>query len=272
MHDLGGTGPTVLAVHANGFHGRVLGPLARGGWACGHWVGIDLRGHGDTVTPVDLDYAWDGFADDVLAVTDDLGLGSRAGPATGTLLGFGHSVGGAALLAAARRRPGTFARLYVYEPIVFPDRAAAAPAQDRFAELTARRRPVFDSRSAALENFSTKPPLATLDRRALEAYVDHGFTLRRDGTLRIKCAPEVEAAIYLRAADHGLFDVLGEVACPVTVACGSDEGLSAAKLAPVVAARLPDARLELLARLGHLGPLEDPDRVAAAFCQAVRGG
>ncbi len=262
----------MLAVHANGFHGRVLGPLARGAWACGHWVGIDLRGHGDSVTPADLDYAWDGFADDVLAVTDDLGLGRGAGSATGTLFGFGHSVGGAALLAAEQRRPGTFARLYVYEPIIFPDRVAAGPAQDRFAELTARRRPVFDSRAAALENFSTKPPLATLDRRVLEAYVDHGFAMRSDGTMRIKCAPEVEAAIYRRAADHGLFDVLDEVACPVTVACGSDEGPSAAELAPVVAARLPDAGFERLGGLGHLGPLEAPDRVAAAFCQAVTPG
>ena len=29
LHDLGGDGPPALLVHATGFHGRALGPLAR---------------------------------------------------------------------------------------------------------------------------------------------------------------------------------------------------------------------------------------------------
>lgn len=259
VHDLGGNGPLVLAAHANGFHGRVLGPMAEALAGRYAFKALDLRGHGDTVTPVGVDYAWAGFADDVLAAVDDLG------PCD--LVGFGHSVGGAALLGAEHARPGTFTGLYVYEPIVFPSVAAAAPAQDNFADLTARRRSVFDSRDAALANFEAKEALATLDRRALLAYVDHGFAARPDGTVEIKCPPEVEAAIYRRAAHHGLFEALGDIACPVTVAVG-DEAAPAARLAPAVAARLPRAALERFAGLGHLGPLQDPGRVARSVGRA----
>ncbi len=262
VHDLGGGGPFVLAAHANGFHGRVLGPLAR---AARHfaWVAPDLRGHGDSVTPGAVDYAWDGFVDDVLAVADDLGAGE--------LFGFGHSVGGAALLAAEHRRPATFAALYVYEAIVFPAPAMARAAQEELAERTARRRPVFDSAADAIENFSTKAPLCDLDPDALQAYVEHGFAAQPDGTVRIKCDPAVEAAVYRGAADHGLFDVLGELACPVTVAAGSDAAPSAAHLAPAIAARLPRSTVERFEGLGHLGPLQDPGRVARSVERAFGG-
>ncbi|MGH9188384.1 MAG: alpha/beta fold hydrolase, partial [Acidimicrobiales bacterium] len=101
VHDLGGAGPRLLLTHATGFHGRVFAPLARalgGRFRC---VAPDLRGHGVTTTPEGLGYEWSGFGDDVRAVIDGLG--------DGPWFGAGHSLGGAALLMAEERRPGTFA-------------------------------------------------------------------------------------------------------------------------------------------------------------------
>ncbi|PNG99535.1 Pimelyl-[acyl-carrier protein] methyl ester esterase, partial [Tetrabaena socialis] len=50
-HVLGGSGPTLLMLHANGFHGRVflpMVPLLAPHFRC---VALDLPGHGDAPAP-----------------------------------------------------------------------------------------------------------------------------------------------------------------------------------------------------------------------------
>ncbi|MDQ3897170.1 MAG: alpha/beta fold hydrolase, partial [Actinomycetota bacterium] len=113
VHDLGGDGPPLLMAHATGFCGPVLAPLAAHLTTRFHCWTFDARGHGDTETPAGLDWRWSSFTDDVLAVVDGLSLDRP--------YGFGHSSGGAALLDAEARRPGTFAALWCYEPIVWPE-------------------------------------------------------------------------------------------------------------------------------------------------------
>src|SRR3954468_11976511 len=117
VHDWSGTGPPILLAHPTGFHGRIWAPVASRLVDAGfHVWSFDFRGHGDSdAPPVDTDgYSWHGFADDVLAVTEHLGLAGD--PA---LVACGHSKGGAALLLAEAKRAGTFPRILAYEPIVF---------------------------------------------------------------------------------------------------------------------------------------------------------
>ena len=146
---------------------------------------------------------WDGFADDVLAVVDAWGVDE--------LVAVGHSKGGAALLLAEQRRPGTFRA-----PV--PVRADRVPGRRRTAlrrtavrdvpvggaeqsvDRTAhgadqpagggpRRRATFASCDAAYDNYASKPPLSVLDPAALRAYVDHGFADQPDGTVRSSADP-----------------------------------------------------------------------------------
>jgi pimeloyl-ACP methyl ester carboxylesterase len=262
VHDFGAREPgpssePVLLVHATGFHGYVWQPLAA------HLHGRralapDLRGHGDSSSPSDGDYAWDGFADDVLAVVDQLGLGG--------VDAVGHSKGGAALLLAEQREPGTFRRLYLYEPVVIPPAVSAgASGANPLAEGARRRRAIFPSRDVAYENFAGKPPFDVLDPVALHAYVDHGFEDQPDGTVRLKCAPDDEAEVYTMGSRHGAFEHLGSVTCPVTIARGAVTDFGPAAFAGQIAAALPDGRLDVFDDLGHFGPLQRPDEVAAAI-------
>ncbi len=267
LHDLGGDGPPLLLAHATGFHARVWAPMAER-LADHHSIAPDFRGHGDSGAPVDAAYRWDGFADDVLAIVDALGLEQ--------VRAVGHSMGGAALLLAEQRRPGTFASVYLFEPIVFPPRPPALEelfaSSNPLAEGARRRRPVFDSFDAAYANYAGKPPLAALDPAALRAYVDFGFApdaADPDGPVHLKCRPEVEAAIFEMGGEHDAFAHLVEVTCPVVIARGAEDAFSPAMFAPAIAAALPHARLEDHPDLGHFGPLEAPGLIANAVRAAL---
>jgi len=264
----GPSGPALLVAHATGFHTRCYRALAERLAVAFRVVGFDCRGHGRSGTPslaADDDgrvpaMDWGTFGRDALAVVDALGLERP--------VGFGHSCGGAVLLLAEQHRPGTFAALYVYEPVVAPPEVWAQMAFDPSASAR-RRRPTFASRAAALEHLSSKPPLSALRGDVLVDYVEGGFAEHPDGTVVLRCTPEAEAATYAMAPSSGGWGPLPAVVCPVTLGCGgarADFGVGAAE---ALAARVQHGRVDVHPDLGHLGPFEDPDEVAEAVGRAL---
>jgi pimeloyl-ACP methyl ester carboxylesterase len=262
LHDLGGDGPPALVVHATGFHGRVFGPLAHRLRDRFHVLAPDLRGHGESGVPADLDFDWVGFGTDVLTAVDALELDRP--------VGIGHSCGGAALLLAEQARPGTFSALYCFEPVVLsPDDPTSPELSISLAKASRQRREIFASRREAYDNYASKLPLSVLDPRALAAYVDFGVEDLPNGTVRLRCRGEHEALIFERSFDHPAFSRLATVGCPTLVACGSEsDSFTPAALTPV-AEGLALGRLEVLAGLGHFGPLEQPGLVAASVIRAI---
>lgn len=265
FYELGGAGPPLLLAHATGFHAHVWCPLVDELADRFRCVGFDQRGHGDTPPPVDGDFEWHGFARDGLAVVDAARLDRP--------FGFGHSAGATALLLAELARPGTFRALYCYEPVVTPADPGAVPAPPGASLATGarRRREVFPSRQAAYDHFRAKPPLSAFAPSVLRAYVDHGFddAGAGDGSVRLKCRSENEARTYEMGTSHGAWERLGEITCPVTVACGGRSDTFGPPAAQLQASQLPRGRTEVFDGLGHFGPLEDPAAVAAAVRRAL---
>jgi pimeloyl-ACP methyl ester carboxylesterase len=259
VHDHGGVGTPTLLCHATGLHGAVWEPLSAAlGDGFERWA-VDFRGHGASVVPPGDPLPWSAMAEDVLAVVDALAL------EPGRALGVGHSMGGAALLLAEQARPGTFAGLWMFEPIAPPTGALGTdPGGNPLAEGALRRRRTFASIAEAVNNFAAKPPLNMARADALHAYVRHGFVAGEDGAVHIACRPEDESQVYRGAPAHGAFDHLGEVPCPVVVACGG-EPFGPAAFASAIADALPDGCLERHEHLGHFGPLEAPAELAASI-------
>jgi pimeloyl-ACP methyl ester carboxylesterase len=261
VHDWGGDGPPVLLAHPTGFHGRIWAPVAQRLVAQGrHPYSFDFRGHGDSDAP-DADYSWLGFADDVLAVTDHLGLAGDP-----ELLACGHSKGGASLLLGEIARPGTYARLWLFEPILFPSIESLPPDEEFVLARTARRRRnEWSSTDEAFDTYASKPPLNAMTPESLRAYVDYGLRDRGDGVLELKCRPEVEARVFSMAPNNGAFARLPEVQAPALVVCGARTNSIPPELAATIAERLPRGAVEVMDGVGHFGPQEDPDRAVASM-------
>jgi pimeloyl-ACP methyl ester carboxylesterase len=257
VHDLGGpddpTAAILLFAHATGFHGSVWQPLASYLTDRFRCLAIDLRGHGLSETPESATLAWSGMGDDVESVlTSDLLGSGRA------VHGIGHSLGGAALVQAAGRRPEAFRSLWLYEPVIVgPGLLFGAGAPNPLADGAARRRASFASFDEALANFSSKPPLDALHPDALAAYVTGGFAPRADGTVTLRCTPATEAAVFRGAADSRAWDVLPGLDAPVAIVAGRDDGFGPVAFAVPIVDRLRRGTLVERRHLGHFGPLED---------------
>jgi pimeloyl-ACP methyl ester carboxylesterase len=265
LHELGGDGTPLLICHATGFCGRAYEPLAEA-LAAHHRVwALDARGHGESSPPDDGDQDWLRIVDDVLVAIDAIGAPVHL---------VGHSMGGAVGLAAEARRPGLLRSAYLFEPIIFPRAvelpAGVEPGPNPMAEAARRRRATFPSRAEARQRYGSRPPLSALDPRALDAYVAYGFEELPDGTVALRCRPEVEADTFESAGSITVDTVRG-VAPPVVIARGGEHGSPIADGSPVVAAAVRQGRVETFDDLGHFGPLEAPEAIAADVLALTHG-
>jgi pimeloyl-ACP methyl ester carboxylesterase len=269
VYDWGGDGPPALLAHPTGFHGRVwqsvASRLVAAGW---HVWSFDFRGHGDSSIPAvtAFDYSWDGFADDVLAVAAHLGVAGDP-----QLLACGHSKGGAALLLGEAREPGTFRRIWAYEPIIFDHDEPRPPDSDFFLSRAARkRRNEWSSREEAFAAYASKPPLNVMTEESLHAYVDYGLRDRGDGMFELKCPPNVEAQIYTMGPNHDAFQKLPQIDVPVAVVCGELSTSIDPPRAARIAERLPHGQVEVIRGVGHFGPQQDPDACVASMLRFAK--
>ncbi|MEM8922898.1 MAG: alpha/beta hydrolase [Actinomycetota bacterium] len=255
VHDFGGEGPTLLLNHATGFCAHTLQPMIEPLLPSFRCLAVDFRGHGLTGLPPGAGLTWHDLTDDYIAVV-------RHVAPDGDALAFGHSIGGAVIILAEGKVPGLVRRAWTYEPILLPDLPTldGDDAPD-IAKAAARRRATFGSRREALERYGSRPPLGLLDRRALEAYVDHGFRTDEDGSISLRCLPEHEALLF---ANHGSGseEVIGRIDLSITVAAGGATD-GPADWVRRAADRHPQLRRRDYPTLSHFGPLQDPDRIAA---------
>lgn len=255
VHDLGGTGAPLLIAHATGFCGMTYGPIASALAASFHVWALDFRGHGDSTAPATGDFSWSGMGADALAAIDAV--------ADGPLVAMGHSLGGAALLLAELARPGSLRCAFLYEPIVFPTDSSLAGRDNPLAVAARRRRSTFPSKGDALRRYAGHTPLGVLRADALAAYVEHGFADQPDGTATLKCSPADEAATF-EAEGKMTVDRIRGLALSTTVAVGQPSpGPNPGAFGPAIVAAMPGARLLEYPHLGHFGPLQDPNSVAA---------
>ena len=252
---VGGSGPDLLICHATGFHGSAYTPLAINLKERFRVWALDFRGHGSSGPSPTGDYRWSHMGADVAACAAAIG--------SERLYGFGHSMGGAALLLAEEQNPGMFAGLFLYEPIVLPEGHFARMGENPLARGARNRREIFDSRSAALARYAARSPLSVLRADALAAYVQDGFVDLPDGRVQLACRAETEALTFESSGELPI-ERVGSIDVDTAVAAGAVPSVpNPAEFAPITASRLPRGRYLEYESLGHFGPLEAPAVVAA---------
>ncbi len=272
LHHLTGSdwNAPILIAHATGFNAHCYTPLADALADRFDCRALDFRGHG--VTPVDPDWEvdWRRFGDDALAAATALAP-------DGGLVGFGHSMGGAALLMAARREPDLFDRLVLFEPISHGADAKVPTGEEMWqlpiVQSALRRRRVFPSFDAAYENYAAKPPLSLMVADALRKYVDHGFRPVTEGdgepAVTLRCPPELEAAIFVTGRDNGVWKLLSDIDTPCVVIGGRVEEGQPSSGTEAIADELPHGRYVLRSDQTHFGPFSHPNETAALIAERV---
>lgn len=254
LHHFGGSGEPLLICHATGFHGLAYLPMVQ------HLVdhfevwALDFRGHGASVVPNNGDFSWEKMGHDVAAVIKAI--------ARGPLLALGHSMGGASILRVALHGEAAIESAYLFEPIVFPRALMKGPQQSMMSAVARMRRSTFESRTAVLERYGSRPPLNMLDAASLEAYIEYGFVETNEGEVTLACLPEHEARTF-EAPDKSSLEDLDGLSLPVVIARGALEGdWSPAHASGPAADAIVSAQLSVHDDLGHFGPLQAPERIA----------
>lgn len=256
--------PTVVLSHGWACSTLLWTPLLRALGTDLRVVVYDQRGHGRSQTPRRGGYGTAALADDLCAV-----LAATVRPGTRAVLA-GHSMGAMTLMAAAHRR-------------VFRERAAAVLlASTGSGRLLPEARVLGGSaqlRAVGHRFLLTAPlPLGPVTRFSRTGLRHLTMAPGADPDMVDLCARVVHACGPLTRARWGavlsdldLSDALRGLDMPSRVLAGTADRLTPPVHAHRLAAALPACEgLTLLPGVGHMTPLEAPDRVGQTLRGLVR--
>jgi pimeloyl-ACP methyl ester carboxylesterase len=257
----------LIFCHANGFNAQtyrtILGPLSAGL----RILAIDLRGHGATSLPTELEnrQGWAAYRDDLLALL--------AFVAPGPVVVAGHSMGATTSLMAAPHAQGAIRRLVLFDPVLMPERGEPVPgdiAQSPMVQGALRRRSQFASREAAIAAYEGRGAFKTWSLAQITDYVASGFVELDDGTVELACAPAWEASNFA-VYDHQAW--AAALACPCPVQILRAEHGSTCRIDDHIDTLLATGRYEIdtVAGTSHFLPMERPELVRDILTRAVAG-
>lgn len=259
--------PTLLFVHATGFHGRVWDRIIES-FPGYHTLALELRGHGRS-EKVPIRH-WREVGEDIAAFAKALQLTD--------LIGIGHSMGAHGLVDGAAIG-GAFARLILLDPVI-----AAPDAYDDPTPLAAagvhpasKRRNHFSSVDEMIERLLPKSSFGLFEARILDDYCRYGLLPAPGGGYVLACPPDIEASVYMTARTNGaIYDSVRSLQIPVTImraqirtAEGTEPDFSTSPTWPGLVREFSHGRELHLEGCSHFIPMQVPDDVVAVIAEEV---
>ncbi|HMQ20191.1 MAG TPA: alpha/beta hydrolase [Sphingopyxis sp.] len=263
--------PSVLLLHATGFHARLWDRAIAALPAGTHVIAPDHRGHGRSFKPASLS-DWAASADALLPLVDRF-AGTK-------LVGCGHSMGGYVLTRLAAERPSAFAHVVLIDPVImeppFYRGGAALPVPDPADHPVARRRDRWASVEEMRARFADRLPYSRWRPEVLADYCLNGLLPAADGEgFMLACPPALEASMYQNALRTDPYAWLGDLAMPVTLVrapAGERDGALDFSQSPTwtgLGPHIGAVRDELWPEHSHFIPMEAPERVAALIAAVL---
>lgn len=270
VRDFGGEGkPLALLHHANGFCAGTWKLVADRLIDDFHVIAVDARGHGDSGDgAVPQDFALPHFVRDLVAVANVL---IKEHGADRIEYGIGSSLGGIVTAAAGVAQPGLFGRVALLDPPIHPsadlveefglDIEVGNPVKSTLVAQTLKRRRHWPSVEEPRQSWREKGMFASWSDQAFELYLAECLRHHEDGSVALKCRPEVEAHIFGSAGSLGVREYAPLLAAP-TLYVRASAGHIPAEFCRGTAGLFPNSCYEEIEG-GHLLPLDSPDATAA---------
>lgn len=264
--------PTLHWAHATGFHGRLYHPLLDELATDVNVLAWDMRGHGASVGAANLSTfrGWETYYRDLIALLECLDE---------PVWLAGHSIGATTSIMAAARRPDKVLGLILAEPVIMDPvqglklglaKLLRQSHRLSLAAGAARRRRVFDSHAAALDNYRGRGGFKTWPEAWLNAYVQHAFVPQGD-QVQLACAPEWESTTFAHT-EHNPWPGIRQLRCPVIALAAERGSTFSPKAQKRLKALLPSADIRVLEGTTHFLPMEQKDTVRDAILQLALSG
>lgn len=260
--DLGGSGPSLHFLHANGYPPNCYAPFLELLKTEYHVFGMTLRPLWGDAKPDEIQ-SWHPFSDDLLRFLSDR--------ETGPVIGVGHSIGAVVTLRAALRDPGKFSALVLIDPVLFIPPflrmwkiTKVLGLGDRNHPLIAgakKRRRTFDDLETVFRGYRKRSIFRYMTDESLRAYIKGITRLMGDG-YELAFSPEWEAQIYRTALqDMDIWNNIHKLEVPTLFIRGKETDTFLKSAAKLVKRKQPKVKVEALPQSTHLLPLERPKEV-----------
>ena len=256
---MAGNGPSILLLHATGFHARCWDRVVEAFPAVTHVIAVDQLGHGRSAKPAISDWAM--IADSTAELLESLGIGFA--------VGAGHSMGGHCLVQLAARSLELFERLVLIDPVIMVREAYQNPPDySATNRMVARRRNSWTGPDAMVERFQDRHPYKLWDPAVLRDYCEYGLLPDGKGGYELACPPPTEASIYATSATVDPWPLIERIVQPVTVLRAPQirqDGVfdfASSPTPPGLANSFARGTDIYLPELTHFMPMQDPKRIA----------
>lgn len=247
--------------HANGFNAQsyraVIEPLGV------HAIALDLRGHGLTQLPTNIDSlgSWQIFADDIVTFFER--------EVDGPVVLAGHSYGAVSGILSMPQTQGKVAGYVGFDPVLVPwlFRKVASTASGRaymkrripIAAKAGQRKSVFESVDAAFTRYHGRGAFKGVPDAILRDYLIGGMIATEEGQMRLACDPLWEQAIFAAQAHNAAACVPLLPRNSRIVFAGGRGQVSTGRQRDRLQRKHPDLSIEFQPEYNHLFPLQEPD-------------
>ena len=266
-----GVKPTLLFVHATGFHARVWDKIIN---ALGdfHSISVDQRGHGRSEKK--KTQHWSEVITDTSEMIEQLDLTN--------IIAIGHSMGAHALIGAAPKAEHRFLKIIAIDPVI-PEEAAfmddtPSPFNSAEQHPTAKRRNEFDSAEEMAERLKPKGSFGLFDPEMLMDYRRHGLLPNEKGKgYVLACPPHIEASVYMSSrSNHDIYDAVRSLSLPVLILRAKEPAkdrnvmdFSSSPTWPKLVSEFRNGREIHFPDKTHFLPMEIPEEVTKIIAQEI---